>query len=152
MDLPLRKMKIIETLSNCEDFGNPEQHYESLLQIKKSFALNLEKKKLCDILEALGSTERLLILDALAEKDRCICELEAILAKAQPSISHHIKVLEDAGLIQGWKKGKFTHYSLVKRQIKEFKSIMIEWLDKIDNWFEELPEKNQKAKIEVEAR
>ncbi|HME51695.1 MAG TPA: metalloregulator ArsR/SmtB family transcription factor [Candidatus Lokiarchaeia archaeon] len=151
MELPLRKTKIIETLSKCEDFGNPEQHYESLLQLKKDFTLNPEKKKLCDILEGLGSTERLLILDTLAEKDRCICELEVILAKAQPSISHHIKVLEDAGLIRGWKKGKFTHYSLVKRQIYDFKSIMVEWLDKIDNWFEELPEKNQKAKLKVDA-
>lgn len=151
MALPLRKTKIMETLSKCEDFGNPEQHYESLVQLKKNFTLNPEKKKLCDILEALGSTERLLILDALAEKDRCICELEAILAKAQPSISHHIKVLENAGLIQGWKKGKFTHYSLVKRQINEFRTIIVEWLDKIDNWFEELPEKKQATKREIES-
>jgi ArsR family transcriptional regulator len=52
-------------------------------------------------------------------KERCVCELEAILDKSQPSISHHLRELEKAGLIRGWKKGKYTYYNLVKEEFKE---------------------------------
>ena len=41
-----------------------------------------------------------------------ILKLEAILNISQPSISHHLKILEDAGIIRGWKKGKFTYYGI----------------------------------------
>lgn len=143
MDAPNRKARILETLAKCESIGNPEEHFKSLLQIKEVFSIDPEMKRFCTILEALGSEDRLLILDVLAQRDRCVCELEAILDKAQATVSHHIKILEDAGLIRGWKKGKFTHYSLVKRQVHEFREAMVDWLDKIDNWFEDLPGKNQ---------
>jgi ArsR family transcriptional regulator, arsenate/arsenite/antimonite-responsive transcriptional repressor len=141
MNISDRKLIIIKTLSNCDGISNPEDHYQQLLQIKEHMSNSPERTRFCEILEALGNDDRLLILDALAAKDRCVCELEAILDKAQSSVSHHLKLLEDAGLIRGWKKGKFTHYSLVKRQFIDFKAMMSEWLGKIDNWFEELPQK-----------
>jgi ArsR family transcriptional regulator len=143
MESTSRKRKIIETLSKCESIDNPDVHFQNLLQIKEAFSADPEMKRFCTILEALGNEDRLLILDVLAQRDRCVCELEAILDKAQATVSHHIKILEDAGLIRGWKKGKFTHYSLVKRQVHEFRGAMVDWLDKIDNYFEDLPGKNQ---------
>ena len=65
----------------------------------------------------------------LAEKDHCVCELEAILGKNQSNISYHLKILEELDLIKGWKKGKFTHYSVVKNSLENFKQIINEWLD-----------------------
>ncbi len=141
MDSTDRKLFIIKTLSNCDGISDPEHHYQQLLRMKETFSVNPDRTRFCEILEALGNDDRMLILDALAAKDRCVCELEAILDKAQSSVSHHLKLLEHAGLIRGWKKGKFTHYSLVKKQFFDFKAMMSEWLGKIDNWFEELPQK-----------
>ena len=67
-----------------------------------------------------------MIINILKEKDRCVCELEAILDESQPSISHHLKILENAGLVRGWKKGKFTHYDLVKEQIISYHNLLNE--------------------------
>ncbi|MEX2682606.1 MAG: ArsR/SmtB family transcription factor [Candidatus Sigynarchaeota archaeon] len=135
MENPNRKARIIETLSKCEGFGDPESYYVTLLELRNSFIKDENKQFFCQVLEALGSDDRLLILDSLKQKDRCVCELEAILDKAQPSVSHHIKVLEDAGLIKGWKKGKFTHYSLVKRTFDRLATFLGQWLGEVDNWF-----------------
>jgi ArsR family transcriptional regulator len=88
-----------------------------------------------DMMIAFGNPERFLIIDSLREKDRCVCEFEGILQKTQPAVSHHIKILEQIQLIRGWKKGKFTHYSLVEKKFKEFKDLFQEWNESITNWF-----------------
>ena len=65
------------------------------------------------------------MFNALKEKDRCVCELEVILNKSQPSISHHLRILEGAGLIRGWKKGKFTYYGIERNNFKIYLSDLI---------------------------
>ncbi|MFX0009496.1 MAG: ArsR/SmtB family transcription factor [Candidatus Hermodarchaeota archaeon] len=73
-----------------------------------------------DFFSVLGNKERLIIVTVLKDKDRCVCELEAILDKSQPSISHHLRELEKLNLIRGWKKGKFTYYSLLKDNLNSY--------------------------------
>ena len=134
---PDRKAGIIETLSKCENVSDPEQHYEDLIKIKESFQNDKEKELIKIFLEALGSSDRVLIFDALMEKDLCVCEIEAMLEKAQSSVSHHLKILEDAGLIRGWKKGKFTHYSVVKKKFEMLAEFIPHWFASTKNWFGE---------------
>ena len=80
----------------------------------------LEENKTFEAIEkftlALASKERLIIINALKEQDRCVCELETILDKSQSTISHHLRKLVVAGLIQGYKKQKFTYYHLFKEE------------------------------------
>jgi len=104
-------------LVKCEDVKNPDQHFKQLRELGDKLILNEKFDDLIKILNALANKKRLVILNILKEKDRCVCELEAVLDESQPSISHHLKVLENAGLIRGWKKGKFTHYNIVKEKI-----------------------------------
>lgn len=68
----------------------------------------------------LGNVTRLKIVQLLNDKDYCVCELEAILDKAQSSISHHLKILERMKIIRGIKKGYFTHYELIKEQFQKY--------------------------------
>lgn len=63
---------------------------------------------------ALGHKTRYLIYNLIKQKEICICELNTILDLTQPTISHHVKILEQAGLIIGIKSGKFTHYQIKK--------------------------------------
>ncbi|KKL96155.1 hypothetical protein LCGC14_1847280 [marine sediment metagenome] len=63
--------------------------------------------------KALGQESRFLIYNLIKKKDMCICELSTILDLTQPSISHHVKILEQAGLIKGVKSGKFIHYQII---------------------------------------
>ena len=77
-------------------------------------------RNLEDFTGALASKERLIILKSLKDKDRCVCELETILDKSQSTISHHLRKLEKANLIESWKKGSYTYYGLKKEQLSSY--------------------------------
>jgi DNA-binding transcriptional ArsR family regulator len=114
-----RKAKIKDTLCGCDDCSDGEIYFKNLQKIGKDLKFNDMLNSLLEFFNALGNKERLVILTALMNKERCVCELEAILDKSQPSISHHLRELEKAGLIRGWKKGKYTYYTLIKEEFKE---------------------------------
>lgn len=126
--------RIFATLEKCENILDVHSHIDNLLKIKENFTQNPEKKHFQDLITAIGNDDRLLILDTLKEKDRCVCELEVIIGKSQPAVSHHLRILEKANLIRGWKKGKFTHYSFVKKTYDEFNRLWHEWASTITNW------------------
>jgi len=52
-----------------------------------------------DVFKALGNPTRLKILDSIKSKPKCICNIIPISDKSQPNVSHHIKILKNAGLI-----------------------------------------------------
>jgi ArsR family transcriptional regulator len=110
--------EIKDKLIKCEDVENVDLHFTKLRELGDDLFQESRFKNLIEFLNALSNKKRLIILNILKEKDRCVCELEAALDESQPSISHHLKILENAGLIRGWKKGKFTHYDLIKEQFE----------------------------------
>jgi len=69
------------------------------------------------IFEALASTPRRKILAYLSEVDLTAGEIAARFEMAKPSISKHLQILENAGLIRGEKRGQFVHYSLVRENL-----------------------------------
>ena len=117
-----REKKIKETLCGCDDCSNGDTYFNNLQQIGKNLKFDQNLTSMLTFLNALGSKERLTILSALNDKERCVCELEAILDKSQPSISHHLRELEKVGLIRGWKKGKYTYYTLIKNEFEKYLS------------------------------
>ena len=52
-----------------------------------------------DVFKALGNSTRLKILDLVKNNSKCICEIIPNTEKSQPNVSHHIKILKNAGLI-----------------------------------------------------
>ena len=131
----LRKQKIIDTLASCDTFGDPALFYADLIEKRANFDDDPDKKYMIAVLEAFGNSDRFLILDMIRQKDRCVCELEAILAKSQPAVSHHLKILEQCNLIQAIKVGKFSHYSLKKKEFDHFLGLWNSWFSEISNWF-----------------
>jgi len=117
-----RTIEIINSLKMCIDFQDEdlEPYFQSLRQI--GINLNKDKKNpvLVKFFNALGNGTRLKILKILNDKDYCVCELEAILDMSQSSISHHLKILENIGLIRGIKKGYFTHYELIIEEFQKY--------------------------------
>jgi ArsR family transcriptional regulator len=118
------KKEILEKLVKCEDIDNPALHFKHLRDLGDNMIESLNFGDLTKFLNALGNKKRLIILSALKGKDRCVCELEALLDESQPSVSHHLKILENAGLIRGWKKGKFTHYDIVEKEIQLYLDLL----------------------------
>jgi ArsR family transcriptional regulator len=115
-------------LCNCRDITNANGYFIELLQLGDSLREIILQNKLPTFLNALSNNERLIIFSSLKEKDRCVCELEAILNKSQSSISHHLKILEEAGVIKGWKKGKFTYYGIENDVVKMHLATFIKFL------------------------
>lgn len=64
------------------------------------------------IFKALGDESRLRILLALNEKTYCVCDLAKCLGIAQPTLSHHLKILRDVGLVIGEKEGQWIYCRL----------------------------------------
>jgi ArsR family transcriptional regulator len=66
------------------------------------------------MLKALAHPVRLQMVALLhqAQGQLCVCELEAHFALAQPTISHHLKVLRQAGLITGEGRGVWIYYAI----------------------------------------
>jgi len=66
-----------------------------------------------ELLRALGSPARLAIVDALSLLDRCVHELTERLDLPQTVVSQHLRVLKDAGVVAGRRRGREVVYSLV---------------------------------------
>ena len=74
---------------------------------------------------ALADPVRLRVLSMLAaspEGEVCVCDFVEPLAKSQPTVSHHLRVLSDAGLVQGDRRGKWVWYSLNRGRLEELRS------------------------------
>ncbi|HET9732188.1 MAG TPA: metalloregulator ArsR/SmtB family transcription factor [Acidimicrobiales bacterium] len=72
-----------------------------------------EAADLARVLGALADPVRLRLLSIVASQGEvCSCDLELPLGKSQPTISHHTKVLAEAGLIVGERRGRWTWWSI----------------------------------------
>jgi len=72
----------------------------------------MDHEKDSAVFRALGEPVRLRILERLAGGELCACDLLATLEISQPTLSHHMKVLTEAGLVESRRKGIWVHYSL----------------------------------------
>jgi len=73
-----------------------------------------EAGELAQVLAALADPVRLRLLSlVVAQGEVCSCDLEAPLGRSQPTVSHHTRVLAEAGLISGEKRGKWTWWRAV---------------------------------------
>lgn len=71
------------------------------------------------ILKALGEPTRLQIMDMISCGELCACIIQEKFNITQPTLSHHMKVLCDAGLAVARKEGKWTHYAVNKEAVHE---------------------------------
>ena len=68
----------------------------------------------------MGDPTRLAMLEMLMESDElCACEIEPSFDLSQPTISHHLKLLREAGLIVGERRGTWVYYRAVPATIAE---------------------------------
>lgn len=72
-----------------------------------------------DIFKALADKSRLSILDMISCGEMCACHIIEGLELTQPTISHHMKILQQVGLVNGRKEGKWMHYSINKEKVDE---------------------------------
>lgn len=84
-----------------------------------------EAGDLATAFSALADPVRLRVLSMLAaapEGEVCVCDFVEPLGKSQPTISHHLKVLGDAGLVHGDRRGKWVWYSLDRSRLASLRA------------------------------
>lgn len=64
------------------------------------------------ICKALGDCNRLQIVQMLSDGEKCGCKLLEAFEITQPTLSHHMKILCECGLVNDRKEGKWHHYSI----------------------------------------
>ena len=82
---------------------------------------DFEVSKIC---RALGDENRLKIISLLVKGEKCACELLEKFRITQPTLSHHMKILADSGLVDYYKEGKWMHYSISAKGVQEFREMI----------------------------
>jgi DNA-binding transcriptional ArsR family regulator len=79
---------------------------------------DVERNQLAERFKALADPTRVAIVNRLAAADEvCVCDLTATFDLSQPTISHHLKLLREAGLVESSRRGTWAYYRLVPEAI-----------------------------------
>ena len=81
----------------------------------------MTREEVANICKAMSDSNRLRIIEMLTQGEKCGCNLLEELQVTQPTLSHHMKVLGDCGLVSSYKDGKWQHYSINCEKFKEYK-------------------------------
>ena len=75
--------------------------------------------------KALADPTRVAIVNCLAGADEvCVCDLNARFELSQPTISHHLKILREAGLVDSTRRGTWAYYRLVPEAIESLRGAL----------------------------
>jgi ArsR family transcriptional regulator len=81
-----------------------------------------QAQRMAAIAKALGDPIRLQLVDVLRKHAGkvCVCELVPLFDLSQPTVSHHLKVLRDAGIVESERKGLWAYYYVIPESLQEF--------------------------------
>lgn len=77
--------------------------------------------------KALGDPARVRLLSMIASHESgeaCVCDLTEPLGLTQPTVSHHLKVLREAGMVAGDRRGTWVHYRLVPGALDALRDVL----------------------------
>ena len=89
------------------------------------------------VVKALSDAGRVKIVKMLQYRSLCVCEIQAALELAQPTISKHLKILEEAGLVTSCKSGLWVYYSLADGKSTPYAATL---LGNLKHWLDNDPE------------
>ncbi len=119
----------------------------------------MDIKEFIRVAKALSDPTRVKILKMLQAKVLCVCEIQSALDRAQSTISKHLKILEEAGLIGFQKDGLWVNYELADGSQSPYAASMIgnlrHWLDddpEIKSIIAELPQIDRKEILKTDNR
>jgi DNA-binding transcriptional ArsR family regulator len=87
--------------------------------------------QLVKLFKALADPTRAQILTHLAGGDLCVGALAQRLGVTHSAVSQHLRILREAGLVDGDKRGYWVHYSLDRKQIRSISARVGKWLERL---------------------
>ena len=95
------------------DLDETSEHESLLGKAVTEYISFLNIRSIATMLDSLADEKRLIIFHLLTIREMCNCELTAALKTTQPNLTYHVKKLENAGIVNKRRDGKFIYYSLV---------------------------------------
>ena len=80
--------------------------------------------KYVPVFEALSDETRLQILDMLSSKEMCACKILAPFHISQPTLSYHMRILMESGLVTSRKEGPWVYYRMDPRRMEEVQQFL----------------------------
>jgi ArsR family transcriptional regulator, arsenate/arsenite/antimonite-responsive transcriptional repressor len=93
-------------------------------------------KEMVRVFKAVADPNRVRILKMLQRKRMCVCELSAVLGITQPSVSRHLSMLRDAGLVRDERNCQWIDYELCEEKINKYAPVL---MNHIRTWINEDP-------------
>ena len=93
-------------------------HDALLRNIKADVPADELLQDLGDLFKIFGDTTRIKIMYTLYEDEMCVCAIADLLSMTQSAISHQLKVLKDANLVNSRREGKTIYYRLADEHVK----------------------------------
>lgn len=89
----------------------------------------MDNKEIAVMCKAFCDENRVQILRLLQDGEKCACRILDALQISQPTLSHHMKILCDSGVVIGRKDGKWMHYSISKSGLEKVISCLNEFIN-----------------------
>jgi ArsR family transcriptional regulator len=89
------------------------------------------------IMKALSDPNRVKIVKILQHRPLCVCEIQSALGISQPNVSNHLRILENAGLVEYYKEGLWVNYYLADGKASPYAASL---LGNLRHWLDEDPQ------------
>jgi DNA-binding transcriptional ArsR family regulator len=99
------------------DDGLPDGRSERLKSARGSIPDGHDLRAASELLKTLGDPTRMRILSALSREELSVSELQEVLELSQSAVSHQLKVLRDADMVDYRREGKMVYYSLADEHV-----------------------------------
>lgn len=79
------------------------------------------------MLKALSDPVRLQLLSVVASRsggEACVCDISAGITVGQPTVSHHLKVLRNAGLLDSQRRGSWVYYRVIPKALQQLSTLL----------------------------
>ena len=87
-----------------------------------------KEQQIARVFKAIGDENRVLILQKLQQGETCACWLLKELNISQPKLSHHMRILVDAGIVDCRRSGKWMHYAISEEGSRQVTALLSELL------------------------
>jgi ArsR family transcriptional regulator len=99
--------------------GTASEYSDELKELANKGISSKNSEAKSKVFKALADSIRLRILGLLSSREMCVCEVMVALDLTQPTASHHLRILENVGLVNDRKEGKWVFYSIANPELFE---------------------------------
>jgi DNA-binding transcriptional ArsR family regulator len=108
-------MKVLE----CDLCEQVCEHPQTICLAKSELVSDEKAQLVAETFKILGDTTRIKILQTLAKREMCVCDIAAVVEMGQSAISHQLRLLRSSRLVKYRKEGKMAWYSLDDEHIAQ---------------------------------